>query len=146
MKSVFETEINMPQQQLAELFANPGNNGKWMDDLGSYEPISGEPGMPGSKYRLVQKNGNTEMAFIATMTARNLPYELKLTLEAPNVTVSITGKFVALAPEKTRLISEEVFTFSGLLNKIFGFVVQKDIKAAHHRHMESFKRFAENYK
>jgi hypothetical protein len=33
MKSIVEIEINMPQQQVAELFADPGNNPKWMPDF-----------------------------------------------------------------------------------------------------------------
>ncbi len=141
MKSVIELEINVPQAKLAELFADPENNTKWMDDIERYEPISGTPGMPGSTYRLVPKTGN--MVFIATVITRNLPNESGLILEASNVVVSVKDEFVALSSEKTKLISEEVFSFKGLFNKIFGFLTQRTIKNAHRRHMEAFKRFAE---
>lgn len=93
IKSVVELEINVPQDKLAELYADPDNNKKWMDDVDLYEPISGEPGMAGSKYRFGQ-NGNRKMVFVATVTARNLPDEVKLTLDAPNVQVSVTGNFM----------------------------------------------------
>ncbi|MGZ4053315.1 MAG: SRPBCC family protein [Bacteroidia bacterium] len=144
MKSIFETEINMSQAKLAELYANPENNIKWMLDLEKYEPISGMPGMPGSKYRLIPKKGN--MIFTATVISRDLPNELKLNLEASNVNVLVTGKFIALSPEKTKFISEEVFTFKGIFNKIFGFLAQSLVKKTHNKHMKDFKEFAKSIK
>lgn len=134
----------MPQEKLAELYADPNNNKKWMEDSEGYEPISGKQGMPGSKYRLVSKNG--DMKFIVTVTARNLPDEVSLILESSNIQVSVTGKFTAISPEKTKFTSEEVFDFKGIFNKIGAFMVQKQIKDTHHRQMENFKRFAESYK
>jgi hypothetical protein len=141
MKSIVELDIQVPQERLATLFADPENNMKWMDDLDRYEPVSGQPGLPGSKYRLVPKKG--KMVFVATVLSRDLPNESRLSLDASNVAVSITGRFVALSPEKTRLISEEVFSFKGLVSKFFGFFAQGAIRKAHRRHMEAFKRFAE---
>jgi hypothetical protein len=144
MKSIVAIEINVPKEKLAALFADPDNNIQWMDDLERFEHISGEPGMPGSKYRLVPKAGQKNMDFIATVTARNLPDESRLLLEASNVVVSVKGTFTGLSPDRTKLISEEIFTFRGLFNKMFGFLAQRVIKKAHRRHMESFKRFAED--
>jgi hypothetical protein len=141
MRSIVELDIHVPQERLATLFADPENNMKWMDDLDRYEPVSGQPGMPGSKYRLVPKKG--KMVFVATVLSRDLPNESRLSLDASNVAVSITARFVALSPEKTRLISEEVFSFKGLVSKFFGFFAQAAIRKAHRRHMEGFKRFAE---
>jgi hypothetical protein len=143
MTSVIELEINVPQGRLALLFADPENSTKWMDDLERYEAISGDPGMPGSKYRLVPKTG--KMIFVATVISRQLPNESRLSLDASNVVVSVTGRFVALSSERTRLISEEVFRFKGPLNKVFGFFAQRAIKHAHRHHMEAFKRFAERH-
>ena len=140
MKSTVEVEINKPRQEVAKLFADPANNPKWMHDLKRYEPISGEQGETGSTYRLVPKKGN--MIFLATVVSRN-PNELKLDLEASNVHVLVTGKLKALSPARTKLISEEVFTFKGFFNRIFGFFAGKSIKSAHHRHIEGFKQFAE---
>ena len=45
VKSVIEVEIDMPLQEVAELFADPRNHPKWMHDVKSDEPVSGEPGM-----------------------------------------------------------------------------------------------------
>jgi hypothetical protein len=144
MKSVIELEIDVPQALLAAHFADPQQNARWMDDVDRVETISGQLGMPGSKYRLVPKKG--KMAFVATVLARNLPTESHLSLEASNVTVSVKGLFVAVSLDRTRLTSEEIFSFKGLLNRVFGFLARGAIKKAHRRQMEAFKRFAEAHR
>ena len=141
MKSTVELDIDLPQVRLAGLFADPANSTKWMDDLERYEPVSGQPGSPGSTYRLVPKKG--DMVFLATVISNDLPHESRLRLDGSNVLVSITVRYVALSPQKARLISEEVFTFKGLLGRIMGFVARPAIRRAHRRHMEAFRRFAE---
>jgi len=141
MKSVVELDIDVPQAMLAELFADPANNPKWMHDIERIEPLSGILGEPRSVYRLVPKDG--KMGFVATVVSRQLPTELRLSLEGPSVSVSIADKFVELSDQKTKLISEEIFRFKGAFNKMFGLLARWAIKHAHRRHMESFKRFAE---
>ena len=142
MKSIVEVEINKPQIETAELYADPRNNVKWMDDVARYEPLSGEEGMPGSTYRLMPKAGDT--IFVATVVERNLPDQLKLRFEASDVAVDITGTFTSLSPTKTKFISEEVFSFKGADEESVNPSVKEDIKAAHRRHIEDFKHFAEN--
>ena len=141
MKSVVETEIHVPQAILADLYADPKQNTKWMDDIERIEPIIGMLGMPGSKYRLVPKKG--DMVFVATVIDRNLPTELHLSLEASNVTISVKGLFTALSPASTRLTHEQVYSFKGLFYNLVGFMARRAIKKAQRRHMEAFKRFAE---
>ena len=141
MKSVVQLDISVPQATVAELFADPANNPKWMDDLARVEPINGELGQPGSVFRLVPKRGS--MAFVATVLSRDLPKKVRLSLDQPSVSVAVADKFVALSPHKTRLISEESFRFKGVFSNIVGLLARWRIKHAHRRHMESFKRFAE---
>jgi hypothetical protein len=144
MKSIVELEVAVPKQELAALFADPGNMTKWMDDLERYEHVGGDAGMRGSTYRMVPKAGTSQMEFTATVTARNLPDAMGLKLESPNVDVSIICTFGALSPHRTKLVSEEVFMFRGLFNKLFGLLAMRDIRKHHRRHMEAFKRFAES--
>jgi hypothetical protein len=113
-----------------------------MHDLKRYEPISGEQGLPGSIYRLVPKAG--DMIFVATVVERNLPHEIRVNLEASTVDVAVTGRMVALSPTRTKLISEEVFTFKASDDATVASAVKDAIKAAHQRHIEDFKRFAEH--
>ncbi len=125
MKSVVELEIAVPQAKLAELFADPSNNLQWMHDVERIEPLSGKLGEPGSTYRLVPKRGS--LIFVATVVARDLPTELRLLLDAPSASVSVTGTFRKVADHKTKLRSEETFTFKGAFNTIFGFLAQGKI-------------------
>ena len=141
MKSVVDLEISVPQRKLAELFADPANNPKWMDELERIEPIDGELGMPGSKYRFVTKKG--DMDFVATVVKRELPDEVRLNLDSSSIAVSITDRFVEASPEVTKLISVEEFRFKSKFGKLFGFLSQWAIKKAHRRHMQAFKQFAE---
>ena len=143
MKSIVEVEINRPQKEAAELYADPRNNLKWMHDLARYEPLSGEEGMPGSTYRIVLKEG--DLIFVATVVERNLPEQLKLHLQASDVDVDVTGTFSSLSPTRTKLISEEVFTFKEEEEESVSPSVKDNIKATHRHHIEDFKRFAENY-
>ena len=138
MKSIFETEIDIPQAKLAEFYANPKNNTKWMTDVERYEYLGGIPGRPGSKYRMMPKKGN--MVFVVTIVSNDLPNELSAILESSNVNVLVTGKFIALSPIKTKFISEQIFTFKGIISKAFGLLAGRAIKKAHYNHMNSFRQ------
>jgi hypothetical protein len=140
MKSRVELEINAPRAKVAELMADPRNNLRWMDEIDRIEPISGELGQPGSVYRLVPRKGT--FVFVATVVKRALPTELRLSLQADTVSVSVADTFLEVSHDKTKLMSEEIFTFKGLFGKVTGLLARPSIKRAH-RHMESFKRFAE---
>jgi polyketide cyclase/dehydrase/lipid transport protein len=141
MKSLIEIEVHRPQSQVATLMADPMLSTKWMDDLERVEPISGEPGMPGSKYRLVPKRG--KMVFVVTVDSRDLPKESRLTLDSPSVSVSVNVTFRTVAPDRTILVSEEVFRFKGLIRRLVGFFASGAIRKAHRKHIEAFKRYAE---
>jgi hypothetical protein len=141
MKSTITVEINLPQAQVAELFSNPRHTTQWMHDVDRIEAVSGEPGVPGSKYRLVPKKGN--MVFVATVLAKDLPNQSRLRLDASNVVVSVTGTFKSLSAYKTLLVSQEVFSFEGVIGGILGFLAQSAIRRAHRRHIKAFKTFAE---
>jgi uncharacterized protein YndB with AHSA1/START domain len=143
MKSIVEIEVNRPRQEVAALMADPGNMTKWMHDLERYEHIGGDFGMPGSQYRMVPKAGAGQMRFVSTVTARNLPEQLTLKLESPMADIAITATFIALSGQTTKMISQEVFTFRGLFNKLFSTLGRRDIRRHHREHIESFKRFAE---
>src|SRR5439155_23065125 len=109
MKSTVSVEINLPQAQVAELFTDPRRATQWMDDVDRVEVVSGELGMPESKYRLVPKKGN--MIFVATVLARDLPNESRLRLDSSSVVVSITANFQSLSANRTLLVSDEMFSF-----------------------------------
>ena len=139
MKSVVELNIDAPQEKVAELFEDPWTFPSWMDDLERIEPVSGSAM---SRFRLVPKKGN--LVFIARVVDAEPPHHARLALDAPTVSVSVTGRFRKLSDHTTRLVSEEIFHFKGLLGHLFGWLGRGSIRRAHRRHMESFKRFAES--
>ena len=143
MKSVVELDIAAQQSKVAELYMDPANNPKWMDELDRIEPISGEPGEPGSVYRMVPKRH--DMVFVATVLARHPPSETLLSLVAPGTSVSIQVRLHKLAWDRTRFVSEETFRFKGLIRTAMGFVAARAIRRAHRRHMQAFKRFVERH-
>lgn len=141
MKSVVELEIQAPRDHVAELFADPANNPKWMHDLDRCEPISGSPGTPGSTYRMVPKKG--DMVFVATVLSRDLPEEVRLQLDGKGMVVSVTDRFRTTGPGVTTMLSVEEFRFRRMFGRVFGIVAQRSIRKAHRTHMECFKDFAE---
>ena len=141
MRSVVDLDIDAPRETVAELYSDPRNNPKWMDDLERNEPISGVLGQPGSRYRMVSRDSN--MHFVVTVEALRLPEHVRLHLEETHATVDINVDFVQLDVGLTRFISTEDFHFTGFLPRLGGWLARGAIKAAHRRHMEAFKRFAE---
>ena len=140
MKSKIVLDIDAPPKKVATLYADPANNTSWMYEVERYEPISGKPGMPGSVYRLIPREGSME--FTATVVSR-LPNELRLRLDAQNVTVDVRGSLTTLPDGRTRFASEEVFTFKGVWNKAYGVLARPAIRKTHKKHIKAFKRFAE---
>jgi len=143
MRSVIELEINAPREKVAELFDNPRMFPRWMDEVERVEPVSSSSRVPlGSEFRIVPKEGRR--VFRGRFLRREPPYRTRLLLDAPTVRVDVRGTFVKLSEERTKLISEEVVGFKGLFGRLLGFLGRRAIRRAHRRHMESFKRFAEN--
>jgi len=144
MKSRVELDINGPQEEVAELFADPRKLPDWMDDIARIESVHGELGEPGSVYRMVPKKSGA-MEFVATVVRRVLPTQISLSLNTDGVSVAITDTFHKVSDTTTRLISEEVFRFRGRLGKLMGFVSGPAIRRAHRAHMEAFKQYAEHH-
>ena len=140
MRSVVVIEIDGALDVVASLFGDPRNSTLWMDDLERYEPLTGEPGAPGSTYRLISTNG---MSFLATVVSREFPGHLRLLLESDEADVSVDAELSRLPSGATRLVSTEEFLFKGVASKAMGLLAMSAIKSAHRRHLESFKRFAE---
>ena len=142
MKSIVELEINAPQAKVAELFADLSAFPQWMDDVARMEPVGEQAGFSTERaYRLVPKKGR--LAFVARVVRRDPPFRSRLALRSRNISVDVTGTFVRLSDDRTRLVAKNVVGFRGLLSRLFGLLGWPAIRRAHRRHMESFKRFAE---
>jgi hypothetical protein len=89
MKDRWEMMVNVPRRRFIELFDNPENMPKWSPGLESFAHVSGTPGQPGAKSRLVYPMGKKPVEMIETVTSRNLPDEFSGTHEASRVRVRV---------------------------------------------------------
>jgi len=143
MKYTTEIEINKSIDTVIALFDNPNNMSKWMEGLQSFEHISGIPGQPGAKSRLVFKMGKGEMEIVETVTTRNLPDEFSGTYEAKGVFNIVKNKFVKLSDNRTKYIAENEFKFAGFM-KIMAVFMRGAFKKQSLNYLTKFKNFVEN--
>jgi carbon monoxide dehydrogenase subunit G len=142
MKYSNEIIINLPVGRVVELFDDPENLKKWQPGLVSFEPVSGVPGKPGAKSKLIYKMGKREIEMIETVTVRNLPQEFSGTYQAKGVYNEVRNYFVPTDINHTRYITDCEFRFSGFM-KIMAFLMPGAFKKQTRKMMEQFKLFAE---
>lgn len=144
MKYETEVIVNLPRERVIALFDSTENLEKWQDGLKSSEHLSGDPGQPGAKMKLVYDNNGREIEMIETITHRNLPDEFHGTYEADGVYNVMENYFYAEGPEKTRWKAISEFQFSGFMMKAMGFLMPGMFRKQTKKTMEAFKQFAEN--
>jgi polyketide cyclase/dehydrase/lipid transport protein len=137
-----EIDIALPRDEVARLFADPDNLVKWQRGLQSIEPLSGEPGKPGSTSRLVFLNGKRRLEMVETITANDLPEAFHGTYDAKGVHNVVENWFSEPAPGTTRWVSRNVFEFQGFM-KVIGLVFKGSFPKQSRKYLEDFKAFAE---
>jgi len=115
---------------------------KWQPGLQSFEHVSGEPGQPGAKSRLVYDMNGRRIEMVETITSRNLPDEFSGTYDAKGVHNVVTNRFYAEGPDRTRWVTENEFSFSGLMI-VFALVMRGSFRKQTLADMQRFKAFAE---
>ncbi len=143
MKYSVEKTINLPRARVIELFDDAGNMFKWQKGLQSFETISGEPGQPGAKARMVYDMNGRKVEMIETIEKRNLPDEFTGTYEASGVWNSVGNFFSEEGPDKTRWKIETEFRFNGLM-RVISFFMRGSFPKQTEQMMQDFKVFAEN--
>ncbi len=142
MQFTCEITIDLPRQRVIELFDNPDNMQKWQPGLGTFEHLSGTPGQPGAKSRLVYEMDGRRLEMIETITVRNLPDEFSGTYEAKGVDNIVKNYFFEDGPSRTRWVTENEFRFSGYMRLIAPFI-SGSIKKQSTTYLQRFKEFAE---
>ena len=143
MKYTREVVIDLPRDRVIELFDNPDNLPKWQEGLQSFEHVSGEPGQPGAKSRLVYDHRGRHIEMIETITERNLPDEFSGTYETEGVWNGMKNRFVEDAPDRTRWIAESEFRCSGLKMKLMTIFLRPMFTSTTLKSLRDFKAFAE---
>ena len=144
MKYTVQIDINLPREQVIELFDDPDNLAKWQKGLLSFEHLSGESGQPGAKSRLVFKFGKGNMEMIETITKKNLPNEFDGTYDAPGVFNVVKNRFIVINENCTRWESENEFRFTTIMMKFMGFFMKSAFPKQSMVYLRDFKNFAEN--
>ncbi len=142
MKYVCEVSLDLPRDRVIELFDSTENLYKWQPSLQSFDHLSGEPGHPGAKSKLVYLEGKRRIEMIETITRRNLPDEFSGTYEAKGVKNVVINRFLDESG-KTRWITEQEFQFSGVMKLIAPFMRGAFPKQTR-KFLNQFKDFAES--
>lgn len=144
MKYSLDITINLPRKRVIELFDNPDNLAKWQPGLLKFEHISGEPGQPGAKSRLLYKMGKRETEMIETVVLRELPDKFHGTYEANGVLNIQENFFEEIDENSTKWTSVSEFKFKSLAMKLMGWLMPGAFKKQSYKFMKYFKTFAES--
>lgn len=139
-----EIEIEQPRDKVVELFNNTENLFKWQTGLQSFEHLSGEPGQPGSKSKMIYINGKNTIELTETITLNQLPNEFAGLYEWSGGSNTLHTKFVELGPERTRWVSTGEYTMRSLMMKVMALLMPGMFRKQSLGFMENFKAFCEH--
>ena len=139
-------EINLPINNVVELFMDKRNFKDWKKDFISFEHISGTPGEIGAVTKLVDKR----VTMLETITSKNLPSEIVETYQhiRGEKTVMVhktTYRFTPLAEDKTLFeAAMEVIKIEGFLLKLIMTIFAGAGRKQSQGQLNMFKVFAES--
>ncbi len=144
MKFNCTVQINLPINKVIELFDDVDNLDKWQDGFVSFEHLSGTPGTPGAKSKMVYKIGKRDMELIETIVVKNLPTEFTGIYEAKTMTNTMKNYFTSINGNQTKYDVEIEYTkFNGLMIKMMVFLMPGLFKKQTQKWLNQFKEFAE---
>lgn len=141
-----EIVIAQPVDRVVELFDSPENMMKWFPDLTSFEHLSGEPGRPGAKSKMIFNTKRSKFELIETITLNNLPDEFSGTYDTVGKGIfnTMTNRFVSLSTNSTRYETEIDYTFTGFTWKLMSRFMGPLFRRQSFKVMKLFKEFAES--
>lgn len=137
-------EIAVPRQRVVELFDDPDNLFHWQDGFQSFEHLSGTPGQPGARSKLVYKAGRHVIELYETVVQRNLPDEFNGFYEWSGGRNSLDNRFIELGSQRTRWESTCSYEFSSWFMKLMGLLRPGMFRKQNLQFMENFKAFCEH--
>lgn len=141
-----EIVIDRPVDQVVKLFDSPENMMQWFPGLVSFEHLSGEPGAPGAKSKLLFKMKRGDFELIETITVNNLPEEFSGTYETVGKGIfnTMSNNFVPVGEGSTCYTAEIEYRFSGLKWKVMSLFLGPVFKRQSFKTMRLFKEFTES--
>jgi len=145
MKYTKEINIQLPRDQVIELFDSTDNLYQWQPGLKNFEHLSGDPGKEGARSRMVYEGRKGDLVMTETITKRNLPDEFHVSYKARGVFNEVYNYFSEPEPGTTLWKTENIFRFRGALAVMIPFMKKAFIQNTG-LSMERFKAFAESKK
>lgn len=143
MKYSSEIEIDLPLNEVIDLFDDSDNMFKWQKGLQSFDHVSGTAGEEGAVSKMVFKTKKREMEMQETIMKKNLPHHFNFLFEAKGVQNWNDNHFESLSENKTKWTQSNVFKGKGMI-KVFMFLMPGMFKKQTLTHMNDFKTFAES--
>ncbi len=143
MRYTVEITINLPRARVIELFDSFENLKKWQEGLQEIEHLSGEPGQPGAKTRLLYDMGRRRVEMVETIISRDLPAEFSGTYDAQGVHNIVRNSFIDQG-DSTRWLMDTEFQFSGFMRIMAFFMRRGSFEKQTRQSMQAFKDFAES--
>lgn len=135
--------IDLPRETVVALFNDPANLPKWQRGLETFEHLSGQPGQPGARSKLVFETGKRRMEMTETIVRRDLPDAFDATYEIEGVSNIVENRFSELGPDRTLWESHNVFHFNSLPMKVMSWLMPGMFRRQSMKYAEDFKAFAE---
>jgi len=144
MKFTCQVDIEQPLEKVIELFDNVDNLKEWQDGFVSFEHLSGTPGEPGARSRMLYKTGKREMELIETIAIKNLPEEFSGVYEHKHMINTMTNRFKAIDANSTHYEVEIEYTeLRHFMVKLMAFFVPGMFQKQVQKWLDQFKAFAE---
>jgi hypothetical protein len=145
MKFTCSVIINRPIDKVVELFDKPENMKEWQDGFQSFEHLSGIPGSPGAKSKIVYQSGRRKIELIETVLVRNLPEEFSGKYEHKSMVNNMKNSFEYVGPNQTLWLADLEYTsFNGLMPKLMGLLFPSMFRKQTQKWLDQFKIFAES--
>jgi len=136
-------EIDLPREQVIQLFDNVENMYHWQTGLQQFEHLSGEPGQVGARSKMTYQQGKNKIELFETITSRNLPDEFSGSYEWGGGSNTLQNRFVEVGPNKTRWESTCEYRMKSLFMKAMALFMSGTFRKQNLMFMENFKAFAE---
>ena len=144
MKFSGALNIEKPQAQVAEFFADPKYLGEYQDGFQKKELVSGEAGQEGAVSKLFYKYGKHDMELKETVTKNDLPRSFEAFYEHKHMDNTMKVSFIPIDENNTRYEYEFEYTrMNWVMPKLMAILFPGMYRKQGEKWMWQFKEFVE---
>jgi hypothetical protein len=145
LKFVCTVVIDAPRENVVNIFQDDSTFKEWQTGFESFEHLSGIPGTPGAKAKIVFRTKKHVIELTETITVNNLPDEKSALYEHVHMDNTMRNRFTIVGPQQTRYDAEIEYTrFSGFVPRMMATLTPGMFRNQVQRQLERFKRFVES--